>query len=140
MGTNNTIDFYILTVDESKANFMNYRCNDGGWLPVPLYLAYKKDNDENGVMIDLFTGIEIYPKANHPLPTLTYVDKKIASLIDLEKASVVINFYKKGEKGPLIEYTKILNKRLEDSQKIFDEYCSYYENITDYIYEIQPNL
>ena len=46
MGTNSSIDFYMLTLDNYGGNyFIRHCCNSGGWFSIPLFIAYKKDDE-----------------------------------------------------------------------------------------------
>ena len=89
-GINSEIEFYVLDLDlKDKMKNEHVDISIFGKYYKINFLAFKKDNEENGIMIDLLTGTEIYPITKPFEPMLRYRSKRLATLEELENTSLL---------------------------------------------------
>ncbi len=141
-GVNSEIEFYVLELDTKYGRIKDDSISisiNGTYYDIS-YIAFKKDNEENGIMIDLLTGTEIYPITKPFEPMLRYRSKRLATLEELENTSFLCSRAKNGDLLPLTNYTNRINKCVEFSKYYYDQYVKSMEGILTYMFETKPEL
>lgn len=140
-GINSEIEFYVLDLDlKDKMKNEHVDISIFGRYYKINFLAFKKDNEENGIMIDLLTGTEIYPITKPFEPMLRYRSKRLATLEELENTSLLCSRAKNGDLLPLTNYTNRINKCVEFSKNYYDAYVKSMEGILTFMFETKPEL
>lgn len=141
-GVNSEIEFYALELDSKYGKIADNSISInicGPYYDIS-YIAYKKDDEENGVMIDLLTGIEIYPISKQFEPMLRYKSKRLATLNELENTSYICSMAKNGNLEPLNSYTDKINRLVKHSNEYYQKYVANMEGILTYLFETKPEL
>lgn len=141
-GVNSEIEFYVLELDTKYGRIKDDSISisiNGTYYDIS-YIAFKKDNEENGIMIDLLTGTEIYPITKPFEPMLRYKSKRLATLEELENTSLLCSRAKNGDLLPLTNYTNRINKCVEFSKNYYDAYVKSMEGILTFMFETKPEL
>ena len=140
-GINSEIEFYVLDLDlKDKMKNEHVDISIFGHYYKINFLAFKKDNEENGIMIDLLTGTEIYPITKPFEPMLRYRSKRLATLEELENTSLLCSRVKNGDLLPLTNYTNRINTCVEFSKNYYDNYVKSMEGILTFMFETKPEL
>ena len=140
-GINSEIEFYVLDLDlkDSRSHEFTSISINGSYYDIS-FIAYKKDDEENGVMIDLLTGIEILPSTKKFEPMLRYKSKRLATLDELSTTSYLCSKANSNYFQPLRKYTDDINRYIEYSNDYYKSYIENMESILTFMFETKPNL
>ena len=139
-GTNSEIEFYTLNLLlHGDRNVESICINTDGTFNGVSIIAIKKDNEENGTMIDVLSGIEIPFRKRAFEPGLTYTSKRKSKLLELDITRYICSLANKGKTNPLNEYINQMKYFVKKEEEHYAEYIRCYDIITEYMFNSNTN-